>query len=273
MACHLFYDPPCCLRYSYYCSGGYVRKKTNHTISIKGLILSTIVVGTIIVGYFYPLAGFVVPVVMLVGMVVGAIRGRYTCGNICPRGAFFDSFLPFKSRNRKIPAFITSGWFRWSAFLLLMSFTTFRVLQNPTSTMHLGSVFWTLCAVTTPIGIIGGLLYKPRFWCSFCPMGTLQNVLGGRRNRLQIDGAVCKSCKLCEKACPLNLDIVKYKETGESSERDCLKCRKCTLVCPKKALEVPSFGSRATKALMKVYPALGRFSDKQRSFPDSKKAA
>ncbi len=232
-------------------SGGFVKKGIDHALTGKNFLLSAIVIATIILGYFFPLAGFVVPVVMGIGMVVGAIRGRYTCGNLCPRGALFDSFLPFASTNRKAPALFRSSWFRWSFLTVMMSFMVFRILQNPTSVMHLGSVFWTICAITTPIGIIGGLIYHPRFWCSFCPMGTLQNALGGHRNRLRIDSSACKGCKICERACPLRLDIVKHRDAGVSLEKDCLKCRRCVLVCPKNALRVPSLRRRAARLIGK----------------------
>jgi polyferredoxin len=206
----------------------------------KNLLLSSIAVITIAIGWMYPIIGFVVPVVMGIGLTVGIIRGRYTCGNICPRGAFYNAWLQKVSMHKKIPSFLKKIPFRWSILFLLMGFMAFRILQNPGSVTHLGFTFWTMCAVTTLIGIVLGILYKPRAWCSFCPIGTLQNTFGGHRNKLRIDSSKCINCKKCEKHCPLNLGIVSHKEKGVLEERDCLKCRVCSTVCPKQALEVPS---------------------------------
>ncbi len=208
-------------------------------IGAKSIILSLIVVGTIGLAWKYPLIGFVVPVVMMTGFIVGVFRGRYTCGNLCPRGAFYTVFLRKISRNTAIPPLLKDARFRWSVLGVMMTFMAVRVLQNPTSVGHLGITFWSMCAVTTAVGVILGIIYKPRTWCSFCPVGLLQNAAGGHRNRLQI-GSSCAQCKKCERVCPLDLPIVKYKDVGESQERDCLKCRACTEVCPKKILDVPS---------------------------------
>ena len=63
-------------------------------------ILAPVVVIVISLGWKYPFLGFSVPLVMLTGMVLGFFRGRYTCGNLCPRGGFFDRMIAPLSRNR-----------------------------------------------------------------------------------------------------------------------------------------------------------------------------
>ena len=46
---------------------------------------------------------FVVPVAMITGMLGGAFNGRWVCGNLCPRGAFWDRIAPKFSRKAGIP--------------------------------------------------------------------------------------------------------------------------------------------------------------------------
>ncbi len=40
----------------------------------------------------------------------------------------------------------------------------------------------------------------------------------------------------CEKACPIDLPILDYKDSGIMSHCDCLKCPECIAVCPANAL-------------------------------------
>lgn len=180
---------------------------------------------------------------MATGMTVSFFRGRYSCGNLCPRGTFYDTFISKLSRNREIPDIFRSKLFRWTVFALMMGFMVFRIAQNPSSVSHWGTVFWSMCVYTTLVGIVGGVATNSRFWCTFCPIGTFGQAVGGHKNLLKINGPVCKECRICEKACPMNLEIVSHKDKGFSPERDCLKCRKCSAVCPRKALEIPHRGS------------------------------
>ena len=96
---------------------------------------------------------------------------------------------------------------------------------------------------TTPGNLVGhivlGVLIHPRTWCSFCPMGTMQNAIGGGKRQLRIDSDSCVECRQCEQACPFDLPIVKHKNSGRVSERDCLRCSECVAVSPKKALTWP----------------------------------
>lgn len=198
-----------------------------------------IVVITISLGWWFPWLGFSVPIVMLTGVVIGLFRGRYVCGNLCPRGSFYDRLMSRLSRKREIPAWLRSMPFRWTLFALLMGFMAFRILQNPLDLMHWGRVFWTMCVVTTAIGIPLAIIYHPRTWCAFCPIGTTQNALGGGRRRLRIDAASCRACGLCERACPMGLTIVEHRDVGILPHRDCAKCSECVAACPVGALTWP----------------------------------
>lgn len=195
-----------------------------------------IVVIVIAFGWKYPLLGFSVPVVMLMGVVGGIIQGRYVCGHLCPRGGFFDRIIAPMSRKRPIPTFFRNRALRWTLFIFLMAFMIYRISLNPTDIEHWGKVFWLMCAVTSAIGIILGIFIHPRAWCSFCPMGTMQSALDRDNKQLQIDSGKCIECRKCEKVCPMNLAIVKFKSEGRLPDHDCLKCPECSAICPRHAL-------------------------------------
>ncbi|MBP8951649.1 MAG: 4Fe-4S binding protein [Armatimonadetes bacterium] len=208
-------------------------------------LLAPLVIITIGLGWKYPLVGLIVPTVMLIGIIGGIIRGRYVCGNLCPRGSFLDRMIAPISLKRPIPEFLRKPAFRWIVLAAMMGFMVFRISQNPSDIMHWGRVFWVMCLATTAIGVVLGVLVHPRAWCSFCPMGTMQSKLGGHKHTLQIDGAACKSCGLCAKACPFGLSPMDHKDAGILEERDCLKCAECTAACPIGALTFPSKGDQA----------------------------
>lgn len=194
-------------------------------------ILWVIVPITIIGGLKYPLLGFAVPVVMLVGIVGGFFRGRFVCGWLCPRGAFFDRVVKALSPRRSVPAWLRSYRFRWIVFALLMGFMVIQLSQDPSNVYHWGTVFVSMCVITTAIGVILALIFHPRTWCSFCPVGTLQSAVGGSKSQLTMaDG--CRECRICEKSCPMDLKIVGNTVNGKLASRDCLKCPECQVACP-----------------------------------------
>lgn len=201
---------------------------------------------TIALGWKYPLLGFSVLLVMITAVVGGVLGGRYVCGTLCPRGSFFDRIVQKISFNSAIPTAFRNKKFRWLLFAAMMGFMIFRISQNPTSMVHWGRVFWLMCVITTAIGLTVGILIHPRAWCAFCPMGTMQNALGGRKYQLKIDAEACLECGLCEKACPFSLPIVKYKKDGFVQNPDCLNCPECAAACPVNALTLTA--SKSTSA-------------------------
>lgn len=194
-------------------------------------LLSLVMVTVIALGWKYPLLGFVVPATMISGVLGGLARGRWVCGNACPRGSFLDTWLNLVSADRGIPDILKSQSFRWLTLSALMSLMVFRLAQNVGSVAHWGYVFWQMCLLTTLIALGLGLRYASRSWCSFCPVGTMASSLGGEKYALRIDSS-CMACGACEKRCPMQLDIVRHKNHGNLREKDCLKCSKCLDACP-----------------------------------------
>ncbi len=201
--------------------------------------LAPIVVGTLALGWWYPILGFTVPLVMGVGLIGGLTRGRYVCGHLCPRGSFFDRVLSRFSPGRTIPVWFRSPVLRWTLFVLLMGLILVRISQNVSLWTHWGRVFWMMCVVTTAVGVGLGFFVHYRSWCAFCPMGTLQSALGGRKRHLRIDAERCIECRRCEKVCPMTLPIVSHKAKGVVDEPDCVRCSECVAVCPGQALFRP----------------------------------
>lgn len=201
-------------------------------------LLAPVMLVTIGFGWKYPWLGFAVPVAMAAGVIGGLFRGRYVCGNLCPRGSFFDRVLTPLGFSGEIPARLRSRPLRWTIFALLMAGMTWRLAGNPADPRHWGLVFWAMCTITTIIGVALAIGLHPRAWCALCPIGTLSSALGGDKHRLTIAPS-CRECGKCEANCTLDLPIVRHKGNGVVAERDCLKCSVCVKSCPTGALRWP----------------------------------
>ncbi len=192
-----------------------------------GIIVIIISIG----GIFYPKLGYFILLVFATLMIVAPFRGRWFCGNLCPRGSFVDFWLGQVSRKVKIPEFMRKMWFRFPVFIALMGFMIFRIVQTEGVVDKVGMVFVTLCILTTSAAILFGVAIAPRAWCSFCPMGTLQRTLGGSKYQLKVDREKCIDCGKCQKICPMQLPVNEILD-----KPDCIKCGRCVEVCPKEAL-------------------------------------
>jgi len=133
---------------------------------------------------------------------------KHFCNRYCGRGQLF-SVLGTKaklSRCQKAPKWIASKWFRYGFLIFFLAmfgnmiFQTWLVASGAESLKEAIKLFWTikvpwgwtytagtvpdwiakyafgfysLMLTSTLIGLIVMALYKPRTWCSFCPMGTM----------------------------------------------------------------------------------------------------
>ncbi|WP_175413023.1 4Fe-4S binding protein [Clostridium sp. AWRP] len=170
-------------------------------------------------------------------IIVSVFKGRFWCGNLCPRGNFYDNIVSKFSNKRKVPKLLKSYYFRILVVVFMMTMFTLGIKRNWGNLYGIGMVFYRIIVVTTIIGIILSLFYNHRIWCSFCPMGTIASIISKFRTNkkvLQVSSN-CVSCKICEKKC--SLGIVPYEYKGDLlSHPDCIQCGKCVSACPKKAI-------------------------------------
>lgn len=139
----------------------------------KGLSLYWILLVYLVVGYFYPVIGFLAVICMIAPVAFAVRKGRWWCGNACPRGNFYARVLAKYSPHKPIPVFVRTKGFR--IFMVMFIFTMFGIQMYRVwgNWNDMGRVFWTIILITTIVGVVLSFIYAPRTWCSFCPMGTL----------------------------------------------------------------------------------------------------
>lgn len=135
------------------------------------------------------------------------------CQGYCPRASLFHAMF----RNRSItgkagPGWLIKGNFKWivlvyfvfNLFILIMS--TVMVFKGraesmenirfllafqlpwdipqlldssgiPSWAVHLSYRIYSMMFTTTTIGLLLGWIYKPRTWCTICPINTASNLI------------------------------------------------------------------------------------------------
>lgn len=104
-------------------------------------------------------------------------KGKIHCSHYCPRGSFLGKMIPYISFKNKLPKFMTSKTFK-------NGLLTFMILMFSFSLYHAGfnfnriafSVFRFMLA-SFIVGIIMGIIFKPRSWCQVCPMGHASGLI------------------------------------------------------------------------------------------------
>lgn len=199
--------------------------------------LFLILLAFLAVGIFFPIIGLFALVCMLAPVALAIWKGRFWCGNFCPRGSFYDHIGKFLSSHRPMPQLFFNIHLRIAVILVLMSGFSWQVYKAWPYPEAIGAAFIKMILITTIIGLILGAIYHERSWCAFCPMGTLSALTTPSNNQRLYVADSCINCTLCSKACPFHLKP--YLAKGNINgylENDCIKCGRCIKACPKQAL-------------------------------------
>lgn len=133
--------------------------------------------------------------------------GKIYCNDYCGRGQLFYLLgKKFKlSRNKPMPKFMKTKYFRYgflTFFMIMfgiMLFNTYLVFSGVKGLSEVVTLLWTyklawnwvntsfvspwvaqfafgfysVMLTSTILGLVTMVLYKPRSWCVYCPMGTM----------------------------------------------------------------------------------------------------
>ena len=102
---------------------------------------------------------------------------KFFCNHLCGRGQLFSKLGgDLKcSRTKPTPRWMSSKWFRYGFLIFFLTmfgnmvFQTYLVGAGASSLREAYSLMLT----SLLLGLIVMVLYKPRTWCTFCPMGTM----------------------------------------------------------------------------------------------------
>ena len=194
-----------------------------------------VLIAYLAVGFFlWPVIGSIALVCMLAPVATAQFRGREWCGVYCPRGSLWDNVIAKFNKRKQIPSWARSSYFRVGALVFVFAVFGWQMAAAWPDFAAIGLVFLRVIFITTLVGIVLGLVYSPRTWCAFCPMGTVASWFSTGKRPLIVNKASCVNCGSCSGVCPMNL--APYQGAGSFGHPDCIKCGLCIDVCRKGSL-------------------------------------
>lgn len=101
-------------------------------------------------------------------------RGKIHCSKYCPRGSLLGKFLQEISFQNNLPKSFKVKTVK-NILLILMgvmfSISMYHALNSPDVIKAMGFGVFRLMMSSLVVGIIMGVIFKPRSWCQVCPMG------------------------------------------------------------------------------------------------------
>ncbi len=217
-------------------------------------------------GLLIPKIGLLLLPIMLTLLIMGFLKGKYWCGNLCPHAGLFDYLLLPLAPMKAFPRFMTNKLFRTSFFLFYMSMFIYRLITVAPAwgTLDywdkLGFLMAINYLVPTLIGTTLALTINPRSWCTFCPMGMMQELAYELRKRIGVrsrqdrvitmkNTAACKKCNRCNTTCPIQLSPYKNLNSHHQFvDNSCLKCSVCVEKCPLGLLSLENVNNEPDKS-------------------------
>lgn len=158
-------------------------------------------------GFFNILFAWLGLICFITPLLIAVIKGNKAyCNKYCGRGQLFEVLgrgLKL-SRNSPPPKFLRSNWFRYGFLTFFMTmfgimlYSTYLVFAGaplkeavtllwvfklpwnwantsfaPPAVAQFAFGFYSVMLTSTLLGLITMILFKPRSWCVYCPMGTM----------------------------------------------------------------------------------------------------
>jgi len=101
-------------------------------------------------------------------------HGKVHCSKYCPRGSLLGRFLQRISWGNSLPASWRSPMVKHALVALMLAmfgFSLSHALLSPRPVAAVAFATFRLMMVSLVVGMIMGVVFKPRSWCQICPMG------------------------------------------------------------------------------------------------------
>jgi len=200
-------------------------------------------------------------VLFLVTMSLAIVMRRSFCGQMCAFGGLQEFFGKigrklFKKRPilpKKLDRVLRYLKFVVLGITVVMAWITAELWITPYDPFNaLGHLADFNALMTTYlvgfivllVTLLGSVIYD-RFFCKYlCPVGALYGVIGkASPYAVRIDKEKCIRCGLCNKTCPMNVEIMDAKNE-KITDIECINCNECVNVCPSRGALYTGFGKK-----------------------------
>ena len=199
----------------------------------------------------------------------GVLLGRLVCGFLCPFGWIQELINKIPVRKLRVrpgvdrplrflkygvlllfvlalPAVAVDAfglgapWFcKWICPAGTLEGGVPLALSNASLRAELGFTFWWKIFLLALVLAFSMVIYRP--FCKYiCPLGAFY-ALFNRWSlvRLEVNRERCTACGACERACPMQVRVLKNINSAE-----CIRCGRCATICPQGAICRAGGGAR-----------------------------
>ncbi|WP_238885868.1 4Fe-4S binding protein [Clostridium sp. YIM B02551] len=185
---------------------------------------------------------------------VSLLFGRGFCGWICPAGGLQECC--FMAVDRKVKG----GKLNWIKYLIWVPWIILIIMMFISAggikkvdffyQTYYGISVISVQAYVIYYFVVGGiallsLLVGKRAFCHYgCWMAPFMIIGSKIKNKfkypslhLKADEKKCIDCKLCNKKCPMSLEVSSMVQKGDMKNSECILCGQCVDTCPKNVIK------------------------------------
>ncbi len=201
-------------------------------------------------------------ILMIAAFILAIGFGPLICGWVCPLGSFQEWTAKLgrkingKKYNRMVPRQVDSKlrYIRYLvlALVLYVTATTGKLIFQDYDPYFALFNFWSTEVAPMGLTILGIIivlsLFIERPWCKYaCPYGAVLGLFNFIRIfKIRREVSTCINCKLCDKNCPMNIEVSTHQQVRD---HQCIACMNCTSeqFCP--VADTVEFSSGRSRAL------------------------